>query len=207
MQPEDVGRSYDEIAHRWQDPVLQSNGIAQHERALRFLAPASDNKPRRALDVGCGSSGRFIDLLLRARSFGEIDAVDISTRMIDLARDRHPSGVRFHHADIRTWAPPAMYDFITAWDSIWHVPLPDQPAVLRKLCDHLTLAGVLLFTLGGTDHPSEKHDAHMGPPMYHATLGLPATLTLLTSAHCTCRHLEYDQHPELHVYIIAQKIR
>ncbi len=28
---------------------------------------------------------------------------------------------------------------------------------------------------------------------------------LLAEAGCICRHLEYDQYPELHLYIIAQK--
>jgi RimJ/RimL family protein N-acetyltransferase len=43
--------------------------------------------------------------------------------------------------------------------------------------------------------------------MYHATLGIPKTLQILAEAGCVCRHLEYDQHPELHVYIIAQKAK
>jgi RimJ/RimL family protein N-acetyltransferase len=41
--------------------------------------------------------------------------------------------------------------------------------------------------------------------MYHATLGIPKTLRVLAEAGCVCRHLEYDQHPEAHVYLIAQK--
>jgi RimJ/RimL family protein N-acetyltransferase len=41
--------------------------------------------------------------------------------------------------------------------------------------------------------------------MYHATLGVPKTLYALTEAGCVCRHLEYDQYPEAHVYLIAQK--
>jgi RimJ/RimL family protein N-acetyltransferase len=40
--------------------------------------------------------------------------------------------------------------------------------------------------------------------MYHATLGIPKTLQVLAEAGCVCRHLEYDQHPEAHVYLIAQ---
>jgi RimJ/RimL family protein N-acetyltransferase len=65
---------------------------------------------------------------------------------------------------------------------------------------------VLVFTMGGTDGPSEKQGSCMGPPMYHATLGIPKALHVLAEAGCACRHLEYDQHPELHVYIVAQKL-
>ena len=46
----------------------------------------------------------------------------------------------------------------------------------------------------------------MGPPMYHATLGIPNTLHVLAEAGCVCRHLEYDQYPEAHVCLIAQQL-
>jgi hypothetical protein len=45
----------------------------------------------------------------------------------------------------------------------------------------------------------------MGLQMYHSVLGIPNVLKLLSEAGCICRHLEYDQYPELHVYVIAQK--
>ena len=77
--------------------------------------------------------------------------------------------------------------------------------VLRKLCDGLAIGGVLIFTMGGTDGRGEVEDAHMGVPMYTATLGIPETLKLLAQSNCFCKHLEYDQFPELHVYVIAQK--
>jgi RimJ/RimL family protein N-acetyltransferase len=62
-----------------------------------------------------------------------------------------------------------------------------------------------VFSTGGTDGPEEKRDACMGVPMYHATLGVPKTLHVLNDAGCVCRHLEYDQYPESHVYLITQK--
>jgi hypothetical protein len=68
----------------------------------------------------------------------------------------------------------------------------------------MTPGGVIIFTLGGTAEAGEVRDAHMGVPMYTATLGVPRTLALLAEFGCACRHLEYDQHPELHVYVIAQ---
>jgi hypothetical protein len=81
----------------------------------------------------------------------------------------------------------------------------EQESVLRKQCDGLNSGGVLIFTMGGTDQPGEVQDAHMGVPMYTATMGIAKMLVLLTEYGCVCRHLEYDQYPQLHVYIIAQK--
>jgi SAM-dependent methyltransferase len=197
MTPSDVGRSYDTIARRWVNPEHPLTGLPQHERALRFSQSRGY-----ALDVGTGCNRRLIDLLHRGGF--QIDAVDVSEQMIALARQQHKS-VAFHHADICEWTLPRSYDFITGWDSIWHVPLDAQPAVFAKLCAGLNSGGVFIFSLGGTDEPDERRDSFMGPPMYHATMGIPQALALLDRCGCVCRHLEYDQYPESHAYIIAQK--
>lgn len=198
MQPAEIARSYDEIAHQWLEPHLETNGMRQHEHALKFRAQQGG----RALDVGCGCHGRFIRLLSQHGYTPE--GLDISARMLELARVRHPDVV-FHQADVCQWQPVGEYDFITAWDSIWHLPLAQSAAVLAKLCGALAAGGVIIFTLGGLDAPEEKQDSSMGQPMHYSTPGIPQTLQVLAASGCIVRHLEYDQHPELHVFIIAQK--
>lgn len=195
MTPEQVAASYDRIADQWLD--LSAYGFAQIERAVSFVKHKGV-----ALDVGCGT-GRLMGLL--SKHGFRTEGIDVSPAMIDLARDRNPEA-RLFHADICEWKLPRSYDMIVAWDSVWHVPLAEQEAVLTKLCRGLAAGGVLVFTTGGPDAPSEKRDSCMGPPMYHATLGIPKTLQVLAEAGCVCRHLEYDQHPELHVYLVAQKL-
>lgn len=198
MDPIDVGCSYDQIASHWDsDQFPRDNGIAQHERAIAFTDLRGP-----ALDIGCGSSGRVIDLLLE-HGFSP-EGLDISGKMIYLAQRRHPE-LTFHHADICKWQLPYPYDFISAWDSIWHVPLQAQERVLLKILAGLSPGGVAVFTVGGTEGPSETTNSQMGPPMYHGTLGIPRTLELIAEAGSVCRHLEYDQYPELHVYIICQR--
>lgn len=198
MDPQQTAAHYDRIAHHWADnPGLARNGIAQHERALKFLG-----RTGRAIDVGCGSNGRFIDLLL-SRGFA-VEGLDLSAGMLALARAKHPQ-VTFHHADICTWGFPHRYDFISAWDSIWHVPLERHPAVLEKLCAALTPGGILIFTSGGVDTPGHVTNPCHGQPLYHAALGIPQLLRLIEQYDCVCRHLEYDQYPESHLYLIAQK--
>ena len=197
MHPDEIGRSYDTIAHLWQEPHRQLYGIAQLERALRFCAARGF-----ALDIGCGSSGRFIERLL-GHGF-QAEGIDVSERMIALARQRHPD-IPLYHADICAWDFPRNYDFILAWDSTWHLPLEAQEPVLRKICEGLARNGVLLFTTGGLDEPTEKTDSCMGPAVSYSVLGIPKTLELLSRFGCVCRHLEYDQHPEPHLFLIAQK--
>ena len=196
--PGDIARGYDQLADHWYgDAFDRQDGIDQHRRALAFCAGKGA-----ALDVGCGSSGRIIDLL-QAEGF-RVDGVDLSPRMIELARRRHPD-CSFYLADICRWTLPRRYDLISAWDSIWHVPLDVHEAVLRKLLGGLQPGGVCIFSMGGLDEAAEKTDSAMGPPMYYSTLGIANTLRLIDEAGCRCRHLEYDQHPELHVYVIAQR--
>jgi len=200
MKPTDVAKSYNEIADIWNGDTLdRSNGIKQHQRALAFCT-----HKRSALDIGCGCSGRIIDLLL-SNDF-EVEGVDLSPRMLELARQRHPN-IRFHHADICDWLFPRHYDLISAWDSIWHVPLSEQESVLGRMLGHLTDGGVCIFTLGGLNHAEEKTDSAMGPKMYYSTLGIPRTLELVAEAGCVCKHLEYDQYPEQHVYLVVQRCK
>ena len=109
MDPETLGREYDKIADHWQEPFLQTNGLTQFEKAIRFT-----NHRGPALDIGCGSSGRFIDLLSKHGFTPE--GPDVSRQMIALARQRHPQ-IHFYEADISKWIFPKKYDFISAWDS------------------------------------------------------------------------------------------
>ena len=198
MTPNETGQAYNGLTHLWQSEKFnRTNGIAQHERAIAFT-----RQQRTALDVGCGCSGRFIDLLQR-KGF-VIEGVDISDEMIRLARQRHPQ-IRFHHQDICDWVLPQSYDFITAWDSIWHVPLEQQEALLTKLFNGLNPGGVCIFSCAGTDTPDENTDSFMGPEVYYATLGIPGFLKVIDASGCICRHLEFDQHPELHAFFIVQK--
>ncbi len=167
MIPRQVATSYDVIAEN-DDAFLRGNGSEQHKRAIAFV-----KQKRHALDIGCGCNGKIIDLLL-AQGFA-VEGLDISERMIQLAMQRNPT-LTFHHADICEWEPSRKYEFISAWDSIWHVPLSAQEPVLRKIMGALAPEGVFIFTTGGLDFPSEKVDAEMGPRMYYSVLGIPRTI-------------------------------
>jgi ubiquinone/menaquinone biosynthesis C-methylase UbiE len=76
VKSQDIGQQYDQIASWWNDRHITSKyGVAQVEKALAFAQPSG-----KALDVGCGSGGRFIRLL-EARDF-DITGVDASSEMI-----------------------------------------------------------------------------------------------------------------------------
>lgn len=198
MNPKDIGQAYDEITHLWErENFDRSNGVTQHERAISFVKSRGN-----ALDVGCGCTGRFIDLLL-GEGFSP-EGIDISSEMVRLAKNKHPK-IKFYKKNICEWELPKKYDFITAWDSIWHIPLEQQESVLEKLLSALNSGGVCIFSGGGADEPGDHRDDYMGPEVYYSTLGISGFLKVISDLGCTCRHLEYDQYPELHTYFIVQK--
>ena len=109
MEPTKIGEAYDQITHLWEsDKFNRENGIAQHKRAISFVQHKG-----KALDVGCGCTGRFTDLLLDQGFTPE--GVDISARMIELARARHQES--FSIMLISAWEPLDTYDLIVP-DSI-----------------------------------------------------------------------------------------
>ncbi|WP_126146582.1 class I SAM-dependent methyltransferase [Synechococcus elongatus] len=202
MQPQETAARYDTIAQWWQTQHQDSQyGLRQLERAIQFVDPT--HQPKLALEVGCGSSGRFIECLSN-RGF-QVEGLDISIAMIDLAQQLHPE-VTFYRADICEWIPSKSYSLIVAWDSTFHLPLDQQAPVHRKLCAALEDQGILMFTCGGGDQAGEIAGVFQGQDFEYSTLGIDAFLKLLSDCHCTCLHLEYDQYPERHVYVIAKKV-
>ncbi len=90
MNPVETGKKYDTITHLWEsDRFNRDNGMAAHRRALQFVTQQG-----RALDVGCGCTGRFIDLLLE-EGF-QPEGLDVSGKMLALAL----AAIAAAHADL-----------------------------------------------------------------------------------------------------------
>lgn len=195
-----IASAYDQIAERWLDERFsRTDGMRQHEQALAFLDSADAGW---ALNVGCGCNTRF-NALFRQRGL-QVEGIDLSRRMLDLAGAADPATV-LHHGDICTWPLTRRYRFISAWDSIWHVPLASQRALMLKLMDALEPGGVFAFSAGGLDTASEHTDSSMGVEVYYGTLGIPGLLDLIKEAACVCRHLEFDQYPQKHLFLAVQR--
>ena len=183
MDPSAIGKAYDQITHLWERKDFnRQNGIEPHKRALTFVQHKAKHKAK-ALDIGCGCTGRVIDLLLREDFCPE--GIDVSEEMVRLARKRHPE-ITFHQQDICEWVSGNTYDFITAWDSLWHLPLNQHEKVLSKLASWLNPNGVLIFSFGGTDKADEHTNDFMGPNMHYSTLGVNRFLQLLIQLVFKC---------------------
>jgi ubiquinone/menaquinone biosynthesis C-methylase UbiE len=96
--------------------------------------------PHRALIVGEGN-GRFLCELLRLHPGVEIDCIDASQRMLQLARKRVEDElgdagecVRFLHREITSWSPPEHhYDLLVTHFVLDCFPEVTLTGIMRKL--------------------------------------------------------------------------
>jgi ubiquinone/menaquinone biosynthesis C-methylase UbiE len=119
--------------YRWFEYV--AFGRALEHRREAFLSDMST--ARRALVLGDGD-GRALAALLAAAPYAQIDYVDISARMLGLARQRADSiRVTFHHGDaLTTPLPTAEFDLIVTHFFLDCLDEEDQ----NRLVAHVTRA-------------------------------------------------------------------
>lgn len=197
MKPSNIGKQYDEIAAWWNDHHTDSTyGVPQVERALAMTSSGG-----KALDVGCGAGGRFVRLL-QDQGF-HVTGLDASAEMISLAQRNHPDSL-FVQGDVSYWDTNEKFDFILAWDCLFHLPLNMQKPVLSKLCRMLSSGGMMIHTFG--DDVGEHTDNWRGQEFYYSSIGISQNIELLTQNQLSLLHLELDQFPEKHAYIISRKL-
>lgn len=197
MEPTELGLKYDKIAQWWHNQHDQSAyGVPQLKLALGFASAGGS-----ALDIGCGAGGRLIRLM-EGKGFS-VTGLDISKEMINLAKINHPQHL-FMHQDICQWQTKKHYNFILAWDSLFHLPLAMQKPVLRKISNLLTDNGVLIYSFGNAvgEHTDQWHE----DTFYYSSIGINENLSVLMQMGLTIMHVEQDQLPEKHVFVIASKL-
>jgi ubiquinone/menaquinone biosynthesis C-methylase UbiE len=107
--------NFDRVSRIYRTLETIAFGRALQRARIRWLRELSGTT--RALIVGEGD-GRFVGELLKTYPHLQIDCVEASGRMIELARRRLKEGgadvaqVRFFQADIFSWSPRQKYDLI-----------------------------------------------------------------------------------------------
>jgi SAM-dependent methyltransferase len=97
------------------------------------------------------------------------------------------------------------FDFVVAWDSIWHIDPERHRELLARLAGFLAPGGVLVFTTGGVEAPDERANPMNGVLLRHSAPGVGNTLRWLDEFGLSVKHLEYDQHPLDHVFVVARR--
>ena len=97
----------------------------------------------RVLDVGCGTGRPTAEALAAAGL--DVTGVDVSPRMVDIARTQVP-GARFEVADLRTLTYPAgSWDAVVAFFPLLQLTRVEIDAALAKFADWLAPGGILLL--------------------------------------------------------------
>ncbi|MCW3836122.1 class I SAM-dependent DNA methyltransferase [Sphingomonas canadensis] len=171
--PDRVAEHYDRHAHAFDE--ARRAGFAERNWLDRFLLAV----PRggHILDLGCGGGEPVSRYLID--SGRKLTGVDVSGRMIALARTRFPRQ-DWLHEDMRTVVPWHRFHGILAWDSLFHLPPDDQAAMIAKFGEWLEPHGVLLFTTGPAH--GEGAGCQFGDALYHASLDPAAYRDLLRQA-------------------------
>jgi len=130
--------SFDAVAPWYRSLETIAFGNALQRCRVAYLSEVGSS--RRALVVGEGN-GRFLCALLRAHPEIEVDCVDASDRMLELARQRiqrelprSAAQVRFLHRDVSSWAPPEnRYDLVVTHFVLDCFPEAELVDVIKRL--------------------------------------------------------------------------
>lgn len=148
MPDEEVARHWDDNAERWADHVRRGWDVCRETfNNPAFFAFLGDVKGKEVLDAGCGE-GRNTRLL--AQTGARLTGVDISTRMIELAREeerRAPLGIRYEVAsfsDLRLFAD-ASFDLVVSTMAL--MDGPDLEGAFREIARVLRPGGQLAFNI------------------------------------------------------------
>ena len=148
---EDVARYWDQNADLWSDHVRRGwDAYREHYNNPAFLAFLGDVAGKSVLDAGCGE-GHNTRIL--ARQGAHVVGIDISTRMIALARaeeEREPLGIRYEvasYSDLSVFLD-ASFDLVVS--SMALMDGPDFGGAIREFFRLLRARGKLAFSIS---HP------------------------------------------------------
>jgi len=121
-----VEKHFDEIAPQY-DYFKEKNWY--YYRNLKKLYRELIPKDKNVLEIGCGT-GDLISLLETKKAFG----IDISPKMIDIAREKHPE-IIFEAITIEAFQLNTPLDYIFLADVIEHLEdIPSTVEALSKIC-------------------------------------------------------------------------
>jgi SAM-dependent methyltransferase len=138
-----VRRGYDLVSHAYRADDFSYEGSG-YQRFLGWILP--ELRPGQdALDLGCGC-GLPVARVLAERC--NVIGVDISPVQVERARALVPSA-RFLCEDFAALTfDDGSFDAVTAFYSIIHLPLAEQPALFGRISRWLRPSGLLLCTVG-----------------------------------------------------------
>ncbi len=126
--------------HRWASTPIQKAQFRMTRDTIRRFVPKSTKKARRILELGPGP-GTWTKELLRLDSHAHVDAVDISSEMLDQARKMLAgrSMISFYQSDFMSFRTVQRYDMFFSSRAIEY--FPDKAPAAKKIFDALLPGG------------------------------------------------------------------
>lgn len=127
------------------------------------------------LDAGCGV-GKPTSAFLTRKGF-DVTGIDISEKMIGLARKNVPDA-RFYQKNILSLDfPNKSFDGIVCVYTLWHIPRVSHPTIIKNFHRMLKDDGILMLNTG--IHESEGMSEFFGEPMLWSTSDPRKTLEVV----------------------------
>ena len=135
-----VRRGYDAVSLRY-DQVYGAETTYQ-----RLLGDLRRRTPAGGLDLGCGSGVPVARTLTDAGH--QVTGIDISGVQIRRARELVPQAEFIHVDATAATFDLASFDAVVSFYALIHVPLAEQPSLLRKIAEWLRPGGWFVATTG-----------------------------------------------------------
>ncbi len=137
---------YEKFAYAY-DRMMRNVNYTRWAHYIESLFDKYDCKPRRILDVACGTGA--LTVLLASKGY-EITGVDRATGMLDVAREKaekHDVHIAFHHGDMLNFQLNQQFDVILCtYDSINYAINEDElSGVFQCVASHLEPDGLFIF--------------------------------------------------------------
>jgi SAM-dependent methyltransferase len=201
MDPKAIVREgYDRLGDGYREWSTTSGDVARRWFLSESLARVPSGSD--LLELGCGPGVDAIQLAAGRRYVG----VDISPRMISLARARVPTGTFIEHDLAALERPKDSADAVVSIFVFGHLPPEEHLPTLARIFGWLRPDGLLCasFPLGAD---SDVEEDFIGVPMYFGGIGEAATLTGLHQIGFVIELAEVrdDREDSSFLWVIARK--
>jgi CTP:molybdopterin cytidylyltransferase MocA/ubiquinone/menaquinone biosynthesis C-methylase UbiE len=199
-----VAAGYDALGAGYADWSARVVDPARQRFVADLMGRLADGA--KVLDLGCGPGVPSTKQL--AERFA-VTGVDISRAQLELARRNVPTAT-FIEADIASVAfPDGMFDAVTAFYSIIHLPRAELAPTLAKVVRWLKPGGLFLAALSSADNPGWTGE-WLGQPMFFSGYDAATNRRLLVEAGFEIMYdeeveIEEPEGPARFLWVLAQR--
>lgn len=165
-----VEESYDKMGETY-------HNFRNNEKFNTELVKFTELLPSSAqvLDAGCGVGTPVSQFLVR-KGF-QVTGVDISKKMIDLAKENVPEATFYHRNILTLDFPNDSFEGIICIYTLWHIPRTNHSSILENFHRMLKDNGILVLNTG--IYESEGMSEFFGEPMLWSTNNPKKTLAFV----------------------------